>query len=86
MVSVVVDFVVVDGQEVAVVVGVKAVRRVIVHLVPPPVSLVVAVGVDPEVVVVDVRVVNVAVNVDLVKQVYVTQIIAEPSNLMQICS
>ena len=86
MVSVVVDFVVVDGQEVAVVVGVKAVRRVIVHLVPPPVSLLVAVGVDPEVVVVDVRVVNVAVNVDLVKQVYVTQIIAEPSNLMQICS
>ena len=58
VVSIVVDLVVVDGQEVAVVVGVEAVHRVVVHLVPPPVSLLVAVGVDPEMVVVDVRAVS----------------------------
>ena len=54
VVSVVVDLVVVDSQEVAVVVGVEAVRRVVVHLVPSPVSSLVAVRVDPEMVVVDV--------------------------------
>ena len=69
MVSIVVDLVVVDGQEVAVVVGVEAVHRVVVHLVPPPVSLLVAVGVDPEMVVVDVRVVDVAVDADYIEQV-----------------
>ena len=54
MVSIVVDLVVVDRQEVAVVVGFKAVPLVVVHRVPPSVYLLVAVRVDPEVVVVDV--------------------------------
>ena len=67
MVHVVVDLVVVDGQEVAVVVRVEAVPRVVVHLVSSPVSLLVAVRVDPEPVVVDVRVVDVAVDVDIVE-------------------
>ena len=48
--------------------GVEAVLRVVVHVVPPPVSLLVAVRVHPEMVVVNVRVVNVAVHVDLVEQ------------------
>ena len=81
MVYVVVDLVIVDGQEVAVVVGVKAVAGVVVHLVPPPVSLLVAVRVDPEVVVVDVRVVDVTVDVDIVEQLGITQVLAEPSHL-----
>ena len=42
MVAVVVHRVVVDRQEVAVVVGVEAISRVVVHLVVPPVSLLVA--------------------------------------------
>ena len=67
MVLVVVDFVVVDCQEVTVVVGVETVCRVVVHLVPPPVSLLVAVRVDSEVVVVDVGVVYVAVDVHLIE-------------------
>ena len=67
VVSVVIDLVVVNGQEVAVVVGVEAVQSVVVHLVAPPVSLLVAVRVDPEVVVVDVRVVDVAVDVDVIE-------------------
>ena len=79
---VVVDLVVVDGQEVAVVVGVEAVRCVVVHLVPPPVSLLVAVRVDSEVIVVDVGVVDVAVDVDFVEHVWVTQVLAEPSHLL----
>ena len=54
MIDVVVDLVVVYRQQVAVVVGVEAVRRVVVHQVPPPVPLLVAVRVDSEVVVVDV--------------------------------
>ena len=82
VVSVVVDLVVVDGQEVAVVVGVEAVLRVVVHLVPPPVSPLVAIRVDPEVVVVDVRVVDVAVDVDLVEHFRVASILAEPSHLV----
>ena len=82
MVAIVVDLVVVDGQEVAVVVGVEPVLRVVVHLVPPPVSLLVAVRVDAEVVVVDVRVVDVAVDVDLVEHFQVAQILAEPSHLV----
>ena len=82
MVSVVVDLVVVDGQEVAVVVGVEAVRRVVVHLVPSPVSLLVAVRVDSEVVVVDVRVVDVSVDVDLIEHFRVTRVRAEPAYLV----
>ena len=81
MVSVVIDFVVVDSQEVAVVVGVEAVLCVVVHLVPPPVSPLVAVRVHSEMVVVDVRVVDVAVNVDLVEHVDIAKVLAEPSNL-----
>ena len=72
MVAVVVDLVVVDGQEVAVVVGVKPVRCVVVHLVSPPVSLLVAVRVHSEMVVVDVRVIDIAVDVDLVEQLGIT--------------
>ena len=83
MVSVVVDFVVVDGQEVAVVVGVKAVPRVVVHLISPPVSLLVTIRVDPEVHVVDVRVVDVAVDVDLVEYLGVTLVRAKPADLDQ---
>ena len=83
MVSVVVDLVVVDGQEVAVVVGVKAVRRIVVHLVPPPVSLLVAVRVDTEVHVVDVRVVDVAVDVDIIEYFGVTLVRAEPADLVR---
>ena len=83
VVPVVVDRVVVDGQEVAVVVGVKAVARVVVHLVPPPVSLLVAVGVEPKVHVVDVRVVDVAVDVDLVEYFGVTLVFTEPADLFR---
>ena len=81
VVHVVVHFVVMDGQEVAVVMRVEAVRRVVVHFVSPPVSLLVAVRVDPEVVVVDVRVVDVAVDVDIVEQLGITEVLAEPSHL-----
>ena len=81
MVSVVIDLVVVDGQEVAIVVGIKAVTRVVVHLVPPPVSLLVPVRVDPEVVVVYVRVVYVAVDIDLVEYLRVTLVLAEAADL-----
>ena len=63
MVTVVVNLVVVDGQEVAVVVGVKAVRRVVVHLVSSTVTLLVAVRVNSDKIVVDVRVVDVAADV-----------------------
>ena len=54
MVPIVVDLIVVDGQEVAVVVGIEAVPRVVMDLVPPPVSLLVAERVDSELHVVDV--------------------------------
>ena len=81
VVSVVVDGVVVDGQEVAVVVGVEPVRGVVVHLVPPPVSLLMAVRVDPEVVVMDVRVVDVAVDVNLVEQSRITRVHAKSAYL-----
>ena len=81
MVPVVVDLVVVDRQEVAVVVGVEAIPRVVVHLVPPPVSLLVAVRVDPEVVVVYVRIVDVAVDVDIVEHIVVTLVDAKPTDL-----
>ena len=81
MVPVVVDGVVVDGQEVAVVVGVEPVARVVVHFVPPPVSLLVAVRVDPEVHVVDVRVVDVAVHVGIVEHFRVALVRAEPADL-----
>ena len=82
VVPVVVDFIVVDRQEVTVVVGVKAVTRVVVHLVPPPVSLLVAVRVDPEVIVVDIRIVDVAVDVDIVEQFVVSLVDAEPTDLV----
>ena len=81
VVSVFVDLVVVDGQVVAVVVGVETVLGVVVHLIPPPVSLLVAVRVDSEVVVVDVGVVDVAVDVHLVEHLRVTSVFAEPSYL-----
>ena len=68
MVHVVVDLVVVDGQEVAVIVRVEAVRRVVVHLVSPPVSLLVPVRVHPKPVVVDVGVVDVAVDIHIVEE------------------
>ena len=83
VVTVVVDLVVVDGQEVAVVVGVKPVARVVVHLVSPPVSLLVAVRVDPEVHVVDVRVVDVAVDIDIIEYLGVALVRAEPANLVR---
>ena len=83
VVPVVVDLVVVDGQEVAVVVGVKAVARVVVHLVPPPVSLLVAVRVDPEVQVVDVRVVDVAIDVNIIEYFGVRLVRAEPADLVR---
>ena len=82
MVSVVVDLVVVDGQVVAVVVGVKAISGVVVHLVPPPVSTLVPVRVDSEMVVVDVRVVDVAVDVDIVENAGVALVFAVPPNLL----
>ena len=82
VVPVVVDFIVVDRQEVTVVVGVETVPRVVVHLVPPPVSLLVAVCVDPEVIVVDVRIVDVAVDVHIVEQFVITLVDAEPTNLV----
>ena len=83
MVPVVVDGVVVNGQEVAVVVGVEAVAGVVVYRVVPPVSLLVAVRVNPEVVVVDMRVVNVAVDVDIVEQIGIAHIFAEPADLVR---
>ena len=76
MIPVVVDLVVVDGHQIAVVVGVKAVLGVVVHFVPPPVSLLVAVRVDSEVVVVDVRVINVTVDVGITKYVDIAQVLA----------
>ena len=86
MVSVVVHLVVVDSEEVAVIVGIETVPRVIVHLVPPPISLLVAVRVDPEVVVVDVRVVNVAVDIDVVEHFVVALVHAEPTDLIVLVS
>ena len=83
MISVVVDLVVVDREEVAVVVGVEAIPRVVVHFVPPPVTLLVAVRVNPEIVVVYVRVVDVAVDVYIFENVVVTLVDAEPTNLVR---
>ena len=83
VVPVVVDLIIVDGQEVAVVVRVKAVPRVVMHLVPPPVPLLVAVRVYPEVVVVDVRVIDVAVDVDIIEYFGVTLVRAEPADLVR---
>ena len=83
MLHVVVDFVVVDGQEVAVVVRVEAVRGVVVHLVPPPVSLLMPVRVHSEMVVVDVGVVDVAVDVDNVEYFGVALVLAEPADLVR---
>ena len=82
MVHVIVDLVVVDGHEVAVVVGVEAVLGTVVHLVPPPVTLLVTIRVDPEVVVLDVRVVYVSVDVDLIEHFRVTRVRAEPAYLV----
>ena len=80
MVPVVVDLVVVDGQELAVVMKINAVPLVIGHLFP--VSLLVAVSVNPEVVVVNVRVVNVAVDVDIFKDFVVSLVNAKRTNLV----
>ena len=62
--------------------GVEAVPRVVVHLVPPPVPLLVAVRVDPEVVVVYVGIVDVAVDVYIFEHLMVTLVDAEPTDLM----
>ena len=67
VVPVAVNLVVVNRQEVAVVMGVEAVPRVVMHLVPPPVSLLMAICVYPEIVVVNVGIVDVAINVDVVE-------------------
>ena len=83
MVPVVVDLVVVDRKKVAVVVGVETVPRVVVHLVTPPVSLLVAIRVDPEIVVVYVRIVDVAVDVHIFEHFVVTLLDAEPSDLVR---
>ena len=70
MVSVVVDLVSVGRQEVSVVMGVEAAPRVIAYLLPPPVTLLVAgSSVDPEVVVVYVRVIDVAVDVYVMEHI-----------------
>ena len=82
MVSVVPDHVVVDRQEVAVVVGVIAIPRIVMHLVPPPVSLLVAVRVDPEIVMVDIRVVDVSVDVDIFEHIVVALVDAESTDLV----
>ena len=84
MLDVVVYLVVVYRQEVAVVVGVKAVRRVVVHLVPPPVALLVPVRIHAEVVVVDVGVVHIAVYIDGVEHLRVAFVLAEPANLIEV--
>ena len=81
VVSVVVNLVVVDGHVVAVVVGVEAVTDVVVHLVVPPVALLVAVRVDPEVEVVDVGVVDVPVDADFFEQLGVAVVLAVPPHL-----
>ena len=83
VVSVVVDLVIVDRHVVAVVVGVEAVPDVVVHLVVPPVPLLVAVRVDPEVEVVNVGVVDVAVDADLFEQLGVAVVLAEPAHLVR---
>ena len=83
VVPIAVDFIVVDRQEVAVVVGVETVPRVVVHLVTPPVSLLVAIRVDPEIVVVYVRIVDVAVDVHIFEHFVVTLVDAEPSDLVR---
>ena len=83
MVPIVIDFVVVDCQKVAVVVGVETVPRVVVHLVTPPVSLLVAIRVDPEIVVVYVRIVDVAADVHIFEHFVVTLVDAEPSDLVR---
>ena len=82
VVTVIVDIVVVDCQEVAVVVGVEAVTRVVVYLVSPPVSLLVAVAVDPEMVVVYIRIVDVAVDVHIFEHILVSLVGAEPTDLV----
>ena len=83
VVPVVVDLVVVDGHVVAVVVGVEAVADVVVHLVVPPVSLLVAVRVDPKVEVVDVGIVDVAVHAYLLEQLGVALILAVSPHLVR---
>ena len=51
------------------------------HIVPPPVSLLVAVRVDPDVVVVDVETVDVAIDVDTMKYLAVALVHAGPKDL-----
>ena len=53
------------------------------HLVPPPVSLLVAVRVDPEIVVVDVGIIDVAVDVDIVEYLGVALIDTVPTDLVR---
>ena len=83
VVPVVVDRVVVDGDVVAVVVRVETVADVVVHLVVPPVSLLVAVRVDSEVEVVDVGVVDVAEHTNFIEQLGVALILAVSSDLVR---
>ena len=79
--SVIVDLVVVDRRQVAIVVGVEAVSRVVVHLLPPPVSLLVAVRVDPEVGVVNVRVNTFPTDIDIVQHVVAPLVNTGPADL-----
>ena len=82
VVPVVVDLVVEDGYVVAVVVGIEAVAYVVVHLVVPPVSLLVAVRVDSEIEVVDVGVVDVAEHINFIEQIWIALIIPVSSYLV----
>ena len=82
MVPVDVNLVFVDRREVAVIVGVEAAPRVVVHLVPPPVSLLVAVCVDPEICDVNVGVIDIIVDVDIVEKLGITLIVVEPADLI----
>ena len=83
MVPIVIDFVVVDRQKVAVVVGVETVPRFVVHLVTPPVSPLVAIRVDPEIVVVYVRIVDVAADVHIFEHFVFILVDAEPADLVR---
>ena len=83
VVPVVIDHVVVNSQEIAVVVGVEPVPGVVVNCVPPPVPLLVTVRVDSEIVVVDIRIVDVAVDVDIIEELVVTLVRAESTYLVR---
>ena len=83
VVPVVVDLVVADSHDVAVVVGFEAVTRVAVHLVSPPVFLLVAVRAESKVVVVYVQSVDVTKHVDIFENIVVTLVDAKPPDLVR---